>query len=92
VAIFAVIAAMTLSIVPTLIIVALAEGFSWRSPWLYVAPAAVLTGLVYFTLSPRTIFGLDGIAAIELALFMLAGAAAGLTYWAVAGRKAGTWR
>ena len=92
VGLFLVTAAVMLSAVPMLLIVVLAEAFSWRSLFVYATPAALLGAVVYLIFSPRTIGGLDQIGWIETALFTLSGAVAGLIYWAIAGRKAGAWR
>ena len=89
---FVLISAIGLSIVPMLLIVVLTEAFGWRSPSVYVIPAALLGAAIYLYFSPRTIGGLDQIGMFEAALFALSGACAGLIYWAVAGRRAGSWR
>jgi hypothetical protein len=92
VGLFLVAAAVMLSAAPMLLIVVLAEAFSWRSLFVYAAPAALLGALVYLIFSPRTVGGLDQIGWIEIVLFTLSGAVAGLIYWGIAGRKAGAWR
>jgi len=89
---FAVVTAIVLSVVPIALIVLAAELFSWRSPAVYVVPAALLAAAIYWQFSPRTTGGLDGTGLVELVLFALSGAAAGAVYWLVAGRKAGVWR
>ena len=86
---FLIVAAMTLSAIPMLIAVLLTEWFGWRSVWIYAVPASVVTAAAYLALSPRVWFGADILVAAELAIFAVAGAIAGLLYWAIAGRNAG---
>ena len=92
VGLFLVVTAIVLSAMPILLIVVLAESLAWRSLSLYAIPAALLSASIYWELSPRTIGGLDLIGSIEIALFAASGAFAGLIYWAIAGRRAGSWR
>ncbi len=53
---------------------------------------AIVSAGAYWQLSPRTLFGLTPTAAMEIAVFALAGAVGGLVYWSMAGRTAGSWR
>jgi hypothetical protein len=91
VGLFAVTVAIVLSAMPLALLVVATELFSWRSPAVYVVPAAVLAAAIYWQFSPRTIGGLDAIGQIEVTLFALSGAVAGAVYWLVAGRNAGVW-
>jgi hypothetical protein len=92
VGLFVIATAIVLSAIPVLLIVVLAELFSWRSWAVYAIPAATLSAVIYWAFSPRTIDGLDRIGLIEVVLFAVSGAVAGLIYWAIAGRRAGAWR
>ena len=92
VGLFLVAMAIVLSAMPILLIVVLAETLAWRSLSVYAIPAALLSAGIYWELSPRTIGGLDLIGSIEVALFAVSGAFAGSIYWAIAGRRAGSWR
>jgi hypothetical protein len=80
-----------IAMLPTLLIVALAEGFALRS--------IVVYGVIGGALALVTAFGLDFggyIAAPDIArereVFAAAGIAGGLVYWLFAGRKAGSWK
>jgi len=81
------------ALIPAMLFIAIAEGFRLRSFLLYAgfgAAAALLT--VY-----GANFAVDGSPAYlsvgrEQEVFAAAGIAAGLVYWALAGRKAGAWR
>lgn len=78
---------------PALLVIALAEGFAWRSGLVY----AVLGGVLALSLS----YGLDfaGYAgepgsslAREHEVIAAAGIAGGFIYWLLAGRRAGAWK
>jgi hypothetical protein len=89
---FVVLLVIVLSAGPALLILAVTEVLGWRSPYVYAVPTALLCVAVYLELSPRTIGGLDGAGMIEAAVFGLSGLCSGLLYWAIAGRRAGSWR
>ena len=89
---FAFIAVVVLSAIPMFVIVLFGEIFEWRASAVYPVPAAILGMAVYWMYSPRTIFGIDTIGVVELVIFGAAGAIAGVVYWGLAGRKAGSWR
>ena len=81
-----------LAILPALLIIALAEGFAWRSVILY----GVLGGVLALALGYGIDFagylgGPNSIVAHEREVLAASGIAGGLTYWLVAGRNAGTW-
>lgn len=81
-----------LAMLPALLIIALAEGFGWRSVILY----GVLGGVLALTLGYGIDFagylgGPDSIVAREREVLAASGIAGGLTYWLIAGRKAGAW-
>jgi hypothetical protein len=81
------------AILPSFLIIALAEGFAWRSVVFY----GVLGGVLALTLTYGIDFagyarGPDGILAHEREVLAASGIAGGLVYWASAGRKAGLWK
>lgn len=81
------------AILPSLLVIALAEGFAWRSVVLYGALGGVLAlALTYGIDFAGYIGGPDGIFAREREVLAASGIAGGLVYWAVAGRKAGLWK
>ena len=92
VGLFVVLFAIVLSAGPALLVLTVTEVLGWRSPLVYAVPTALLSAAVYLELSPRTIGGLDRAGLLEAAVFGLAGACSGLIYWAIAGRRAGSWR
>jgi len=85
------------AILPTLIAIALAEAFSIRSVLIYALAGAAIMLAGYYSVGmagsyeesidepPSPISRTAEIAAA-------AGAVFGLTYWAIAGRRAGAWR
>jgi hypothetical protein len=87
----------TLLFLPMLVAVVLAEAFSVRSLLAHVFGAVALVLLAY----QGTGFGRSGEESIdhppppisrEFEIAAAAGAVFGLTYWLIAGRKAGRWR
>lgn len=81
-----------LAALPTLLIIALAEGFAFRSVILY----GVIGGILALALGYGIDFagylgGPDSIVGREREVLAAAGIAGGLTYWLVAGRNAGAW-
>lgn len=89
VGIFVVLLTMVISAGPALLILMVTELLGWRSAYFYMIPTALLSAVAYWTFSFRTIGGLDRTGAIEMAMFAVSGAWAGLVYWAIAGRRAG---
>ena len=86
----AVIGAM--AILPSFLLIALAEGFAWRSIVLY----GVLGGALALALTYGIDFagygnGPGGLLAHEREVLAASGIAGGLVYWIFAGRKAGSW-
>ena len=76
-------------LIPAMLLIAIAEGFRLRSV-LFYGFAGGAVALIWY-------LGSDGLYRAEQAtrdseLFVAAGIAAGLVYWALAGRKAGIWR
>jgi hypothetical protein len=87
----AVIAAVAL--LPAIALIALAEGFAWRSVILYGA----LGGLLALALRYGIDFVRDSGAPERILphgheVIAASGIAGGLVYWAFAGRKAGSWK
>jgi hypothetical protein len=81
-----------LAMLPALLVIALAEGFAWRSVILYGVLGGVLAlALGYGIDFAGYIGGPDSIVAHEREVLAASGIAGGLTYWLVAGRKAGAW-
>jgi hypothetical protein len=81
------------ALLPAMLFIAVAEGFRLRSFLVYAAFGAVFA----FLIANGSNFWADGSPAYGLAgheqeVFAATGIAAGLTYWALAGRKAGAWR
>jgi hypothetical protein len=82
-----------IAMMPALLVIALTEGFAWRSSLIYAA----LGGVLALTLS----YGLDfaGYSGDrenplmrEREVLAAAGIAGGFVYWLFAGRKAGFWK
>jgi len=83
----------TVAMLPTLLVIALAEGFAWRSILVY----GVLGGVLALALSYGVDFaGYVGEPDSHLArgreVLAAAGIAGGLVYWLFAGRSAGAWK
>lgn len=82
-----------LALLPALLVIALSEGFAWRSIILY----GVLGGVLALTLGYGIDFagylgGPQSIVVREREVLAASGIAGGLVYWLVAGRNAGAWR
>lgn len=81
------------ALIPAMLFIAIAEGFRLRSFLVYAAFGALFALLIangpnlWMDASPAYPF-----AGREQEVLAAAGIAAGLTYWALAGRKAGAWR
>lgn len=81
------------AMLPSFLVIALAEGFAWRSVILY----GVLGGVLALALTYGIDFAgyaraPDSILAHEHEVLAASGIAGGLVYWAFAGRKAGLWK
>jgi hypothetical protein len=78
---------------PALLIVALTEGFAWRSSILYAALGGVLALALSYGFDFAGYVGEPGSPlAREREVFAAAGIAGGFVYWLFAGRKAGSWK
>jgi hypothetical protein len=82
-----------IAIVPAMLVIALAEGFAWRSIVIY----GLLGGALALSLS----YGLDfagyvgdpdSLLAREREVLAASGIAGGFVYWLFAGRNAGAWK
>ena len=81
------------ALLPSFLVIALAEGFAWRSAVLYGALGGVLAlALTYGIDFARYLGGPDRVATHEQEVLAAAGIAGGLVYWLFAGRKAGAWK
>jgi len=82
--------------VPTLIAVLIAEAFSIRSVLIYALGGAALTLLAYqgagFGRYEESIDRAPPIISRDMEVAGASGIAFGLTYWLIAGRRAGRWR
>jgi hypothetical protein len=79
------------AMLPALLLIALTEGFAWRSVVLYGALGGVLAlALTYGIDFAGYIRGPDSMLAHEREVLAASGIAGGLVYWLFAGRKAGS--
>jgi hypothetical protein len=82
-----------IAVLPTLLVVALAEGFAWRSILLYAALGGVLALALCYGIDFAGYVGEpDSYLAREREVLAAAGIAGGFVYWLFAGRKAGSWK
>ena len=75
-----------IAMLPAFLVIALAEGFAWRSIVLYGALGGVLA------LALGNVFGAAGSPVHQQEVLAASGIAGGLVYWLFAGRKAGAWK
>jgi hypothetical protein len=81
------------SLFPVMLVLALAEGFRWRSALFYAVVGGALSVLSVFGIAAVSqAEAIDATGTRELQVIAAAGIAAGLAYWALAGRNAGRWR
>lgn len=76
--------------VPALFAIAAAELFRLRQPWFFLAAGSGVSLLVVYLI--RSASGETQAGPGLVATLLFAGAAAGLAYWAAAGRSSGDWR
>lgn len=74
---------------PTALVLAIAEGFAWRSVLLYAAFGGVLALALSYGLDLPAIAAPDAPIGNERQLLAASGIAGGLVYWLFAGRGAG---
>jgi hypothetical protein len=83
------------AMLPSMLVIIIAEGFAFRSVILYALLGAILA---LFLLYGLNVIGAavdhysGSLLAREHEVMAASGIAAGLTYWLVAGRKAGAWQ
>jgi hypothetical protein len=77
---------------PTALVVAIAEGFAWRSVIFYAALGGALALALSYGLDMPGIAQPDTYIANERQLLAASGIAGGLVYWLFAGRSAGSWK
>ena len=83
----------TVGFLPTLLVIALAEGLALRSAVVYgVIGAALSLAMAYGLDFAGYIASSDGDLARNPEVFAAAGIAGGLVYWLIAGRRAGAWK
>jgi len=81
----------TIAMLPALLIIALAEGFAWRSSLVYAALGGVLALSLSYGIDFAGYVGEPGnVMAREREVLAAAGIAGGFVYWLFAGRKAGS--
>jgi hypothetical protein len=81
------------AMLPTLLVIALAEGFACRSILVYGALGGVLALALRYGIDFAGYIGApDGIIVREREVLAAAGIAGGFVYWLFAGRKAGIWK
>jgi hypothetical protein len=81
-----------IAMLPSLLLVVLAEGFAWRSSLVYGALGAVLALVLSYGLDFAGYAGDPGRYFIhDREVFAAAGITGGFVYWLFAGRKAGSW-
>ena len=77
---------------PTALVVAIAEGFAWRSVILYAALGGALALALSYGLDMPGIAQPDTYIANERQPLAASGIAGGFVYWLFAGRSAGSWK
>ncbi|MGH6670764.1 MAG: hypothetical protein ACRECV_02170 [Xanthobacteraceae bacterium] len=81
------------AVLPSFLVIALAEGFAWRSIVFYGVIGGVLAlALTYGIDFTRYAYKAGSLLAHEREVLAASGIAGGLVYWAFAGRKAGLWK
>ena len=81
------------AMLPALVLIALTEGFAWRSIVLYgVLGGALALALTYGFDFAGFVHGPESTLAHQREVLAASGIAGGLVYWACAGRKAGSWK
>jgi hypothetical protein len=82
-----------IAMLPALLVIALAEGFAWRSSIVYAALGGVLALALSYGIDFAGYAGdLDSGFVREREVLAAAGIAGGFVYWLFAGRKAGSWK
>ena len=81
------------AVMPSFLLIALAEGFAWRSVLLYGVLGGVLGLALGYGFGDTGFFASPNSSpARESEVLAASGIAGGLVYWLFAGRKAGAWK
>jgi hypothetical protein len=82
-----------IAIVPSLLLIALTEGFGWRSILVYgVLGAGLALALSYGLDFAGYVGDPDSFLAREREVLAASGIVGGFVYWLIAGRRAGSWQ
>jgi hypothetical protein len=82
-----------IAMMPALLVIAVTEGFAWRSSLLYAALGGVLALSLSYGLDFAGLSGdPENPLVREREVLAAAGIAGGFVYWLFAGRKAGSWK
>jgi hypothetical protein len=82
-----------IALLPSLLVIALAEAFAFRSVVIYGAVGGILALALWYGIDfARYLGGPDNGLARPREVLAASGIAGGLVYWAFAGRKAGSWK
>jgi hypothetical protein len=80
------------AMLPSFLVIALAEGFAWRSVVFYGVLGGILALALPYGIDFAGYAGPDTFVAHEREVLAASGIAGGLVYWLFAGRKAGAWK
>lgn len=82
------------ALLPALVAVLITEGFAIRSVLFYAASGAVVGAVCYLGMADFRFdtMNFSGLVRREMEVMTGTGIVAGLIYWLIAGRKAGSWR
>jgi hypothetical protein len=83
---------MGVAAMPSLLVIALAEGFGWRSSLIYAALGGALGLALGYSFDAFYLITPDMSPAHQREVSAAAGIAGGFVYWLFAGRKAGIWK
>jgi hypothetical protein len=81
--------AVTLTYLPSLAAALVSELFSLRPVWLHGSLGAAIGAGAFIYVSPELVGTIEGTDWADLAIVAAGGLAGGITYWLIAGRKAG---
>ena len=81
--------ALAVTALPALLLVLYTEARSVRSVFVYLSFGMVVSSLP--PLRPPLVETIGSVVTLQNLTVMVAGAVGGLTYWAIAGRRAGDW-
>jgi hypothetical protein len=82
-----------IAMLPTLLVIVLAEAFAWRSGLFYATLGGILALMLGYGLDFAGYVFVPGVGFVrEREVLAAAGIAGGFVYWLFAGRKAGAWK